>query len=189
MTWKVQLLSLCCLKPVFSVLNPQSVSFLFPPDLHISAFSRPALALSLSVCSLTCRWTVQSEAEIQGYQRGAGSCPQWSEQLVKLHSDPRISSFTVAHLIWSSLFLLFSLTCPKCTIKLLASSPLSSFFFLLGGFFLFLTIKKKVDIFWNLVCTASFNSAATLSCRWTRSCNTEKCRIAPGPGPNNAWAQ
>lgn len=31
----------------------------------------------------TCRRVVHSEAEIQGYQRGAGSRPQWYEYLVK----------------------------------------------------------------------------------------------------------
>lgn len=163
--------SLC---PVFSLLICTSLRF----------------SCSLFLCSPTCRWTVQSEAEIQGYQRGAGSCPQWSEQLVKLSSDPRISSFTVAHLIWSTLFLLSSLLCPKCTIKLLASTLSPFYFFLLLAVSLFIKkhLKKgRHSLKTGLYCF--FNSAATLSCRWTERYNAEKCRLAPGPGPNNAGAQ
>lgn len=76
------ILSLCLL---FSLLLCTSLCF-FP------------FLLSLSLCSPTCRRTVQSEAEIQGDQRGVGSCPQWSEHLVMLHSALRIFSLAMAHL-------------------------------------------------------------------------------------------
>ena len=48
--------------------------------LHLSTFSSDPAA---PACSLPFRWIVHSEAEIQGYQRGAGPCPQWYEHLVK----------------------------------------------------------------------------------------------------------
>lgn len=189
MTWKVQLWK------VFFLIRALNQSFQFwifslCPVFSLLICTSLCFSCSFFLCSPTCRWTVQSEAEIQGYQRGAGSCPQWSEQLVKLSSDPRISSFTVAHLIWSTLFLLSSLLCPKCTIKLLASTMSPFYFFLLLAVSLFIKkhLKKgRHSLKTGLYCF--FNSAATLSCRWTERYNAEKCRLAPGPGPNNAGAQ
>lgn len=146
MTWKVQL------SWVFLRVLPHTSLFRSETSIFVLSFPSSSAhvcvcpLLSRFLCSLTRRWTVQSEAEIQGYQRGAGPCPQWSEQLVRLLSDPRTSSFAVAHLNWSTLFLLFSLICPKSTIKLWAYSTFLSFFIRL----VYLTIQKRLTHFRNV---------------------------------------
>lgn len=91
-----------------------SVISLFPisPSWPAHFFLSTSCVL-LTLCLLTCRWTVHSEAEIQGYQRGAGSCPQWYEHLV----NPALcrlcifrSTLSLLFLcIQSSLLLLFAL--------------------------------------------------------------------------------
>lgn len=56
------------------LLSPWFLSFL----LFASAFLCFTLALDCISCwPLTSRWTVCTEVEVQGYQWGAGPCPQW----------------------------------------------------------------------------------------------------------------
>lgn len=89
--------------PSTSLCGPDfSVSvFSFPSQsAHLCIFPTFLFLLSLSLCSPMCRRTVQSEAEIQGYQRGVGSCPQWSEHLVMLPSE----SSLLLRLFWSEGF-------------------------------------------------------------------------------------
>lgn len=77
------------------------ISFFFRFPLHgLHTFSSQP-PVSCLLCLLTCRWTVHSEAEIQGYQRGAGSCPQWYEHLV----NPALCRLCIFRSTLSLLFL------------------------------------------------------------------------------------
>lgn len=123
--------------PIF-ILNLWFLFFSLLISLHgFLHFPPPPPAVSLSLCPpLTCRRTVHSEAEVQGYQRGAGSCPQWYEHLVNVEfSSWRFHfslSFTCLEALFllSSLFLLSPLLAPFASnwisIKLFFSFTLSS---------------------------------------------------------------